>query len=96
MRKGIGGRGQASRNNSQNHIAAAIAGGGTADAFAWEHVREGSCSADVLLVDEVSMLDIQLLHDLNHVNLRDPPPQWILSGDFNNIYPFSTPLWEQM
>ena len=88
MRKGIGGRGQASRNNCQNHIAAAVAGGGTADAFAWKHVREGSCSADVLWVDEVSMLDIQLLHDLNHVNLRDPHPQWILSGDFQQYLPF--------
>ena len=34
------------------------------------------------------MLDIGLLQDLNHLARRDPPVQWILSGDFNQYEPF--------
>jgi hypothetical protein len=64
-------------------ISVAVAEGDTADHFAWKNVREGGTGVDVIWVDEVSMLDIDLLCDLSHVSFRDPPPQWILSGDFN-------------
>ena len=34
------------------------------------------------------MLDIGLLCELNHLSFREPPVQWILSGDFNQYLPF--------
>ena len=34
------------------------------------------------------MLDMELLCDLSAVSLRDPSPQWILSGEFNQYLPF--------
>ena len=73
---------------AKTHAAAAIAEGDTADHFAWKNVREGGTGVDVIWVDEVSMLDIDLLCDLSHVSFREPPPQWILSGDFNQYLPF--------
>ena len=73
---------------AKTHNAALVAGGDTADHFAWKHVREGGTGADVIWVDEISMLDIGLLQDLNHLSRRDPPVQWILSGDFNQYQPF--------
>lgn len=73
---------------AKTHAAAAVADGDTADHFAWKHVREGGTGVDVIWVDEVSMLDIELLCDLSHVSFRDPAPQWILSGDFNQYEPF--------
>jgi hypothetical protein len=68
--------------------AAMVAGGDTADHFAWRNVREGATGANVIWVDEVSMLDVGLLQDLNHASYREPPIQWILSGDFNQYEPF--------
>lgn len=73
---------------AKTHAAAAVAEGDTADHFAWKNVREGGTSVDVIWVDEISMLDLELLCDLNHISFRDPPPQWILSGDFNQYAPF--------
>ena len=73
---------------AKTHAAAAITEGDTVDHFSWKHVREGGTGVDVIWVDEVSMLDIELLCDLSHANFRDPPPQWILSGDFNQYLPF--------
>ena len=73
---------------AKTHAAAAVAEGDTCDHFAWKHVREGGTAVDVIWVDEISMLDMELLCDLNHVSYRDPPPQWILSGDFNQYAPF--------
>ena len=73
---------------AKTHAAAAVADGDTADHFAWKHVREGGTGVDVIWVDEVSMLDVELLCDLSHVSFRDPAPQWILSGDFNQYPPF--------
>jgi len=73
---------------AKTHNAALVAGGDTCDHFAWKHIREGGTGADVIWVDEVSMLDARLLDDLNHASLRDPPIQWILSGDFNQYKPF--------
>ena len=73
---------------AKTHCAALVAGGDTCDHFAWKHVREGGTGADVIWVDEVSMLDARLLDDLNHASFRDPPIQWILSGDFNQYEPF--------
>jgi hypothetical protein len=73
---------------AKTHAAAAVAEGDTCDHFAWKHVREGGTGVEVIWVDEISMLDIELLCDLNHVSFRDPPPQWILSGDFNQYTPF--------
>jgi hypothetical protein len=73
---------------AKTHCAAAVAGGDTCDHFAWKHVREGCTGVDVIWVDEVSMLDIELLCDLSHVSFRDPQPQWILSGDFNQYQAF--------
>ena len=73
---------------AKTHNAALVAGGDTADHFAWKHIREGGTGTDIIWVDEVSMLDIGLLQDLNHASLRDPPIQWILSGDFNQYQPF--------
>ena len=58
------------------------------DHFSWKHVREGGTGVDVIWVDEVSMLDIELLFDLSHVSFREPEPQWLLSGDFNQYLPF--------
>ena len=75
---------------AKTHNAALVAGGDTADHFAWKHIREGGTGTDVIWVDEVSMLDIQLLQDLNHASLSGPPIQWILSGDFNQYQPFLT------
>jgi len=34
------------------------------------------------------MLDIELLCDISHVSFREPAPQWLLSGDFNQYLPF--------
>jgi hypothetical protein len=65
-----------------------VAGGDTADHFMWRHVREGATGADVIWVDEISMLDIGLLQDLSHASFREPPIQWLLSGDFNQYEPF--------
>ena len=73
---------------AKTHNAALVAGGDTADHFAWRHVREGGTGADVIWVDEVSMLDAPLLRDLNHASFRQPPIQWLLSGDFNQYKPF--------
>ena len=73
---------------AKTHNAAAVAGGDTCDHFAWRHIREGGTGADVVWVDEVSMLDVALLCDLNHASFREPPIQWILSGDFNQYDPF--------
>jgi hypothetical protein len=73
---------------AKTHAAAAITEGDTVDHFSWKHVKEGGTSVDVIWVDEVSMLDVDLLCDLSHVDFRDPPPQWILSGDFNQYLPF--------
>ncbi len=73
---------------AKTHNAAMVAGGDTADHFIWRHVREGGSGADVIWVDEISMLDVALLQDLNHASFRDPPLQWILSGDFNQYAPF--------
>jgi hypothetical protein len=73
---------------AKTHNAAAVAGGDTCDHFAWRHIREGGTGADVIWVDEVSMLDVKLLCDLNHASFREPPIQWILSGDFNQYEPF--------
>jgi hypothetical protein len=73
---------------AKTHAAAAITEGDTVDHFSWKHVREGGTGVDVIWVDEISMLDIELLCDMNHVDFRDPPPQWILSGDFNQYLPF--------
>lgn len=56
-------------------VAAAVAGGDTSDHFAWKHVHEGGSGADVIWVDEISMLDIEMLCELNHASLRDPSPQ---------------------
>jgi hypothetical protein len=65
-----------------------VAGGDTADHFVWRNVREGATGAHTIWVDEVFMLDIALLQDLNHASFREPPIQWILSGDFNQYEPF--------
>ena len=73
---------------AKTHAAAAVAEGDTVDHFSWKHVREGGTGVDVIWVDEVSMLDIELLCDLSHVSFREPAPQWILSGDFNQYLPF--------
>lgn len=73
---------------AKTHNAALVAGGDTADHFAWKHVREGGTGTDVVWADEISMLDTALLQDLNHLSFRDPPVQWILSGDFNQFEPF--------
>jgi len=73
---------------AKTHNAALVAGGDTCDHFAWKHIREGGTGAYVIWVDEVSMLDARLLDDLNHASMRDPPIQWILSGDFNQYQPF--------
>jgi hypothetical protein len=73
---------------AKTHAAAAVAQGATADHFAWKNIREGGTNCDVMWVDEVSMLDIELLCDMNHLSYRDPPVQWILSGDFNQYPPF--------
>ena len=72
---------------AKTHNAAAVAGGDTCDHFAWRNIREGGTSADVIWVDEISMLDVDLLCDLNHASFRNPPIQWILSGDFNQYEP---------
>lgn len=73
---------------AKTHNAAMVAGGDTADHFMWRHVREGATGADVIWVDEISMLDLGLLQDLSHASFREPPIQWILSGDFNQYQPF--------
>jgi len=73
---------------AKTHNAAQVAGGDTVDSFVWRHVREGATGADVIWVDQISMLDIGLLQDLNHASFRKPPIQWILSGDFNQYAPF--------
>ena len=73
---------------AKTHAAAAVADGDTADHFAWKYVHEGGTGVDVIWVDEISMLDIELLCDLSHLTFRDPSPQWILSGDFNQYEPF--------
>ena len=72
---------------SKTHVSSGVIDGQTADSFAYRYVREGGCGADVIYVDELSMLNIQLLHDILHLSLRDPPPQFILSGDFSQYSP---------
>ena len=73
---------------AKTHNAAMVAGGDTADHFAYKHIREGGASTDVVWVDEISMLDLALLQDLNHLSFRKPRVQFILSGDFNQYEPF--------
>jgi hypothetical protein len=73
---------------AKTHVAAKVAGGGTIDHFAWRHIREGGTNVDVVWVDEVSLLDIDLLTELNHLCFRPAPVQWLLSGDFNQYLPF--------
>lgn len=73
---------------AKTHNAAMVSGGDTADHFAWKHIREGSFGADVLWIDEISMLDVALLQELCHLSFRQPPVQFILSGDFNQYDPF--------
>ena len=60
---------------AKTHNAAMVAGGDTADHWVWKHVREGGTGIDVVWVDEVSMLNAQLLCDLNHASFREPPIQ---------------------
>jgi hypothetical protein len=84
---------------AKTHNAAMVAGGDTADHWAWKHVREGGTRIDVVWCDEVSMLNAQLLRDLNHASFRDPPIQFVLSGDFNQYEPFynnylGTPIYK--
>ena len=73
---------------AKTHVAAKVAGGGTIDHFAYRHIREGGTSVDVVWVDEVSLLDIDLLTELNHLCFRPAPVQWLLSGDFHQYLPF--------
>ena len=73
---------------AKTHNAALVVGGGTRDHFVWKHVREGGTGAHTVWIDELSMLDLPLLRDLNHLARRDPPIQFILSGDFNQYEPF--------
>ena len=76
---------QAGRNVviiAKTHNAALVAGGDTGDHFVWKHVREGGTGADTVWVDELSMLDIALLQDLNHLARRDPP------GAINSVWLF--------
>ena len=72
---------------AKTHVAAEVAQGVTADSFAYRHIREGGTSADIVWVDEISMLGIDLLKELNHLSLRPKPVQFILSGDFNQFSP---------
>ena len=77
------------------HNAALVAGGDTCDHFVWKLVREGGTGVDTVWVDDVSMLDIALLQDLNHLARRDPPVQFILSGDSNTYEPLVNNLrWQ--
>jgi hypothetical protein len=73
---------------AKTHCAARVAGGVTADHFAWRHIREGGTNVDIIWVDEISLLDIELLQELNHLTFREPPVTWLLSGDFNQYAPF--------
>ena len=87
MCRSAGGEGQLCDSYCQNHVAAEVAQGVTADSFAYRHIREGSTSVGIVWVDEISMLGIDLLKELNHLSLRVPPVQFILSGDFNQYSP---------
>jgi hypothetical protein len=78
---------------AKTHVAADVAGGDTVDHFVHRHVRNGGTSADVIVVDEVSMLNAALLIDLNHLTFRPKPVQWVLVGDFNQLLPRDDDLW---
>ena len=70
---------------AKTHAAAEVAGGSTCDSFAYRYIREGCTGVDIVWCDEISMLGIELLKELSHLSLRDPPVQFILSGDFNQF-----------
>ena len=73
---------------AKTHNAAWVASGDTCDHFAHRYIREGGTAANVIWVDEVSMLDCALLQEFNHLSFKQPPVQWILSGDSNQYLPF--------
>ena len=72
---------------AKTHTAAEVAGGSTLDSFAYRYIREGCTAVNAVWVDEISMLGIGLLKEINHLSLREPPVQFILSGDFNQFHP---------
>jgi hypothetical protein len=78
---------------AKTHVAADVAGGDTVDHFVHRHVRNGGTGADVIVVDEVSMLNAALLVDLNHLTFRPRPAQWVLVGDFNQLLPRDDDVW---
>ena len=64
------------------HIAAVRAGGVTADHYVRRTILHGACTAEVILVEEISQIECALWTQLNKVN-----KQWILCGDFNQFAP---------
>ena len=63
--------------------------------------------ADILIIDEVSMLDTSIMRHISDcVHHLDHPPQIIMSGDFfqlppvskgaPRVYPFETPYWHSL
>ena len=68
---------------SKTHGASSRAGGVTADYWVRRHVLHGSCSAEVVWVDEISQVDIGILCQFN--KLCWTKVRWILSGDFNQF-----------
>ena len=64
------------------HTAAVRAGGVTADHYVRRTILHGACTADVILVEEISQIECALWAQLNKVN-----KQWLLCGDFNQFPP---------
>ena len=64
------------------HTAAVRAGGCTGDHYVRRTILHGACTADVILVEEISQIECALWAQLNKIN-----KQWILCGDFNQFPP---------
>ncbi len=57
----------------------------TANRFCGKYVKNRTCSADTIVVEEVGLIDAGIWADLGKLQMLDK--QWILVGDFNQFGP---------
>ena len=70
---------------SKTHRASARAGGCTADHWIRKTVINGTCSADFVWIDEISLLDYELIVALNRLTYTNV--KFVISSDFNQFAP---------
>jgi hypothetical protein len=70
---------------SKTHAAVQNFGEGavTADHWSIRHVKNGSPNCKILVIDEITQIEIQLWNDIAKAALKDI--QFILSGDFRQF-----------